>query len=176
MSDDDYSQMPKDKTELMERIRREWTALERAIQQAGDERMSVPDAGGWSIKDNLAHLAAWERFMRLHYFRRLPPHEVMGVDEATYERVDEDGQNAILFERDKDRPAAEVIAELRQSHEQVLADLEPMLFADLMKPRDDDPEARPLIVWVIGNTYDHYREHRASIERLIERLDADSRG
>jgi hypothetical protein len=51
------------------------------------------------------------------------------------------------------------------THNQVLDALGPMTFADLMQPRfADDPEARPLINWVIGNTYDHYQEHRQTIQ------------
>jgi hypothetical protein len=47
--------------------------------------------------------------------------------------------------------------------------LEHTPFADLMKPHyPDDPKARPLIEWVIGNTCGHYQEHRGYIEALIE--------
>ena len=165
----DYAILPKNKVELLNRIEREWTALQRAIAGLGEAQMSVPDAGGWSIKDNLAHLSAWENFMRQHYLHHLPPHEVMGIDAETFEKADENVINAILFQRNKDRSAAEVLAELRHSHEQVLADLDQMSFADLMKPRlADDPEARPLIGWVIGNTYDHYMEHRSTIEKAAK--------
>jgi len=166
----DYTLPPRDKAELMERIEREWTALQRAIEGLDDAQMSAPDAGGWSIKDNLAHLAAWEGFMRLHYLRDMPPHEAMGVDRVTFEQVDEDGLNAILFERNRTRSMADVLARLNRTHADVLADLEPMSFADLAKQRfPDDPDARPLMDWVIGNTYEHYREHRASIEKLAGR-------
>lgn len=171
MNDNEYSQLPTNKAELMERIEREWTALEHTIQEVSEEEITIPDEEGWSIKDNLAHLTAWERYLRLHHLRDQPPHEVIEIDAATFEQADENKLNAILFERDKDRPVAEVIAELRQSHAQVLADLAQMSFADLMKPRyADDPEAGPLIDWVIGNTYEHYQEHRATIERLIEQV------
>jgi hypothetical protein len=165
---------PKDKAELLERIQHEWAALEDTIQGVSDDAMTVPDTGGWSIKDNLAHLAAWLQFLRLHYLGDLPAHQAMRVDETTFAKVDEDGLNAILYQRNRDRPVPEVIAELRRSHAEALADLEQMSFADLMRPRfADDPEARPLIAWVIGNTYEHYREHRAAIERLIERGSPD---
>lgn len=164
---DDYTRMPEDKAELMARVDGEWRALEQAISGLSDEQMSIPDAGGWSIKDNLAHLAAWERFLRMYYLRNLPPHEVMGVDEATFQQVDEDGMNAILYQRNKDRSVADVLAELHSSHQQVLADLGEMSFEEMMRPRyADDPQARPLMSWIIGNTYEHYREHRASIEKL----------
>jgi hypothetical protein len=43
-----------------------------------------------------------------------------------------------------------------------------MSFDDLMAPRHaDDPEKRPLLLWVIGDTSDHFAEHRAVIERML---------
>jgi hypothetical protein len=46
-------ELPRTKNELMERIAREWDALQRAFAGLNDAQMSAPDAGGWSIKDNL---------------------------------------------------------------------------------------------------------------------------
>ena len=170
MESNDYTILPKNKTELMLRIQHEWAALQRAIDGLSEAQMSIPDAGGWSIKDNLAHLSAWENYMRQHYVHHLPPPEVMGIDAETFEKADENVTNAILFQRDKDRSVADVLAELRHSHEQVLADLDQLSFADLMKPGlADDPEARPLISRVIGNTYEHYLEHRITIEKFRQR-------
>jgi len=160
--------VPKDKADLMERIQREWSALTQAMDKLSDEQMSVPGTGSWSIKDNLAHLAAWEQFMLLVHLQGHPSHEAMQVDEATLERLDEDGLNAILYERNRHHSVADVVSDLYRSHEQVWAALEQMTYADLMKPRyADDPEARPVIGWVIGNTYEHYQEHRRAIQAIV---------
>jgi len=160
--------MPQDKNYLLERIQHEWAALMQAIEGLTPEQMSVPDAGGWAIKDNLAHLTAWEQFMLLHYLQGRPPHEAMQIDAVTMERLDENGINAVLFERNRNRPVADILTDLRHSHEQVVAFLEQMPFSDLMKPRFlDDPQARPLINWVIGNTYEHYQEHRQTIQAIV---------
>jgi len=165
---DSVPSVPKDKADLMGRIQREWSALTQAIAQLSTEQMQVPGAGGWSVKDNLAHLTAWEQFMLLHYLQGRPRHEAMQVGKATMERVDENGINAILYERNRNRSVSDVLDEFHRSHEQVLAALEHMTYADLMKPRyPDDPEARPLIGWVIGNTYEHYEEHRTTIQALV---------
>jgi hypothetical protein len=162
--------LPQDSADLLARIQSEWTALNQAIAELNDEQMNTPDAGGWSVKDNLAHLAAWEQFMLQHYLQGHPAHEAMQVDEATWKTLDENGINAILHKRNQARPVSEVLADRRRSHEQVVATLERMPFADLMKPLyPDDPKARPLIGWVIGNTYEHYQEHRATIEAWIEK-------
>ena len=159
--------VPRSNAELMERIQREWTALEQSIAGLSDAQMSATDAGGWSAKDNLAHLTAWEQFVLRHHVQGGPAHEAMQVDETTMAQADEDGLNDIIFRRNRDRPVSEVLADFRRSHQQVLDTLEQMSYADLMKPRVfDDPQARPLIGWVIGNTYDHYQEHGANIRAL----------
>jgi hypothetical protein len=163
----DYNRPPKDKAELLARIEGEWEALEKAFTGLSDQQMSVPDSGGWSIKDNLAHLTAWERFMRLSYLHKKPAHEVMGIDENTFKQLDENGVNAVLFQRNQHRRVAEVLAELRKEHGQVLAELANMTFEQMLQPLDpNDPQKRPVINWIIGNTYEHYREHRATIEKF----------
>lgn len=162
------SALPRDKRDLMERIEREWSALMRAIESVTPEQMSVPLVGGWSIKDNLAHLAAWEQFMVRCYLHGELPHQAMQIEAETFARLDENGINAMIQVRNRQRPAADVLADLRRSHDQVLTALEPLSFDDLMQPRDpDDPEKRPLIGWVIGNTYEHYNEHLHNIERRV---------
>ena len=167
---DDYNRPPMDKAELLRRIEREWNMLEKAFAGLSDQQMNVIDAGGWSIKDNLAHLAAWERFMILYYLHRKPAHEAMGIDENTLKQLDENGVNAVLHQRNKDRKAADVLADLREGHTQVLAELAEMSFEQMMQPFDpDDPQKRPVVVWIAANTYEHYEEHRASIEKIAGR-------
>ena len=163
----DYSSMPADKAELLLRISHEWAALERVIGSLSDEQMGVSDEGGWSIKDNLAHLTAWEEYMCLHHLQDLPPHEALDLDEESYGQGDEDELNEILFERYKDRTVSEVLDVFRSTHKQVIADLEQISPAALMEQHyADDPEARPLMCWVVYNTYEHYQEHRVAIERI----------
>ncbi|MGA2819111.1 MAG: ClbS/DfsB family four-helix bundle protein [Anaerolineales bacterium] len=161
-----YASPPKDKVELMARVGREWKELMEAISGLSERKMTVAGKGRWSIKDNLAHLAAWERFLQMHILRNLPAHEVMGIDEAGFHALDENGINAILYQRNKDRPVDQVLAELHDTHRQVVEDLGRMSFEEMMSPRATDPQHRPLMGWITGNTYEHYREHRESIERM----------
>lgn len=161
------SQLPRDQADLLDRIEMSWNELWKVVGGLGRGQMEVPDAGGWSIKDNLAHLAAWEQFMRLSYLGSTPAHEAFGMDEATLKGLSEDGINAVIFERNRDRPVEEVLDNLRRSHLQVLETLRATPFEQLLAPRDpNDPQKRPLVNWVIGNTYEHYDEHRHYIERL----------
>ena len=158
---------PRDKADLLRRVQQEWAALIQAIDRLTPEQMTAPGPGGWSVKDNLAHLAAWEQFMLRYHLGDEPPHTVMQIDADAFERLDEDGMNAAIYARNKDLPVEDVRNALLRSHEQVIATLEQMSFEDLMKPRfPDDAQARPVILWVIGNTYEHYQEHRQAIQAL----------
>ena len=77
--------------------------------------------------------------------------------------------NDIMFERDRNQPVEQVMAELKGTYAKVLVRLEPMTFEDLMKPlRSDDPDQQPVINWVIGNTSDHFAEHRETIAKMLK--------
>ena len=172
MEDEDTkptTSVPKDKADLLARIQREWSALMQTIEKLTPEQMSASGAGGWSVKDNLAHLTAWEQFMLRYRLHRQPPHEAMHLDAASFERLDEDGLNAVLYERHKDRSAEDILTDLRHTHEEVVVTLEQMKFVDLLQPRyGDDPQRRAVLGWVIDNTYKHYQEHRQTIQTMVE--------
>jgi hypothetical protein len=45
-----------------------------------------------------------------------------------------------------------------------------MSFEDLMKPRrEDDPEKRPILNWILGDTSEHFAEHRETIAKMLEK-------
>ncbi|WKZ36914.1 MAG: ClbS/DfsB family four-helix bundle protein [Anaerolineales bacterium] len=158
--------MPGDKQELMTAIEREWKALIELAESLTDEQMSAPDAGGWSPRDNLAHLAEWMNILMGCHMDKRPAHEVIGVAKDIVKGWDMEVINPVLFERNRNRPRREVMGMLKQAYVQLTAKLNSMSFDDLMKPRHaEDPEKRPLLLWVLGNTTEHFQEHRETIER-----------
>jgi len=160
--------IPENKSELMAMIRREWGLLLDVVARLDEQQMNTPDAGGWSPKDNLAHLTEWMRSMLGHHIDKRPAHEVMNLPEEITRGWDMEVINPELFERNKNRPTQEVVDELRRTYEEVMTRLEAMSYDELMAPRrPDDPEKRPLLLWVIGDTSDHFAEHRAVIEKML---------
>ncbi len=161
--------VPASKGELMSAIRREWQSLMHVVANleiAG--KITTPDEGGWSPKDNLAHLAEWMNALMGYHIDRRPPHEVFRVPEEVTRDWDMEVINPVLFERNKDRPFEDVMNELKQVYEKLIAKLDAMSFEDLMKPRHaDDPEKRPLLMWVLGDTSEHFAEHRETIEKML---------
>jgi hypothetical protein len=162
--------VPQTQPELMEAIQREWRALMRTVAELGAEQMIRANPGEWSIKDHLAHLAEWEQYLLRYHLGGEAAHVVLGVAEAEIESLGEDGLNAVIFQRNRHRSFDDVMRGLRRSHREVLEVLEKTPFQELLKPRyADDPDQRPALNWVIGNTCDHYREHRAAIRGLATR-------
>jgi uncharacterized protein (TIGR03083 family) len=164
-----FAAPPRDKAELRDRIGRSRAALEGTIDSLSEAQLAAPGpGGGWSAKDHLAHLAAWER-KALAELEGRPPHEVFGVDAASYEASDVDRLNEVVYRRNKERPAWEVLADFRESHRRLLATLERAADADLFAAsRPGGSGANPLLESVIGNTYEHYPEHLATIRALSE--------
>lgn len=160
--------IPENKNELMSVIRREWGLLMDVVARLDEKQMMTSDAGGWSPKDNLAHLSEWMKSLMGYHMDRRPAHEVMELPEEITRGWDMEIINPELFERNKNRPTKEVLDELRKTYDALIAKLEGMSFDELMKPRHaDDPEKRPLLLWVIGDTSDHFAEHRATIEKMF---------
>src|SRR4030095_10719822 len=166
MTDEEW--IPGSKAELISAIRREWKQLMDVGQKTDEQKMTTPDEGGWSPKDNLAHLSEWMNSMMGYHIDKRPPHEVMRMTEEQTRDWDMEVINPVLFERNKDRSIEDVLEELKQTYEKVLAKLDGMSFEELLAPRHaDDPEKRPLLMWVIGDTSGHFAEHREVIERML---------
>lgn len=162
--------IPGNKQELMSAIEREWNLLIDLAASLTDEQMSMSDSGGWSPKDNLAHLAEWMNVLIGYHMDKRPAHEVIGVTEDVVRGWDMEVINPVLFERNKNRPSGEVMEMLRQAYVTLEAKLESTPFEDLLKPRHaDDPEKHPLLLWVLGDTTEHFQEHRETIERELKR-------
>jgi len=161
--------VPGNKSDLMSAIEREWNLLMDVVARLEQaNKMTTPDEGGWSPKDNLAHLTEWTNFLIGYHLDRRPAHEVFSVSEDVTKGWNMEVINPVLFERNKDRSTKDVLRGLKQKYEELISNLESISFEDLLKPRHaDDPEKRPLLLWVLGDTTEHFEEHRLTIEKML---------
>lgn len=160
--------IPGDKKELMSAIEREWKLLMDVVSKLSATQMTAPDAGGWSPKDNLAHLSEWINLLMGFHLDHRPAHEVMRLPKDATETWDMEVINPLLFERNRNRSTQDVLDELKQVYLKLYNKLEVMSYDDLLKPRHtDDPEKRPLLLWVLGDTTEHFAEHRQTIEKNL---------
>lgn len=153
---------PQRKSELIARIQESRAALDALVGALSPEQAAAPAPdGGWSVKDHLAHLAAWQcvAYLRLIGHMRYE-HEVFGMNPARYAASSGDELNAAVYRSCRDRTLAEVRASFEQAYQQVLGALAGMSWADLQRPTSpDDPHLGTLVGNVSGNTYEHFEEH-----------------
>lgn len=167
MSDEQW--IPGSKSELLAAIEREWKSLMEVVAKLQKaDKLTAPDAGGWSPKDNLAHLTEWMNILMGYHMDKRPPHEVMRVEPEVVRGWDMEVINPVLFEKSRNQSAEDVLNELRRAYEGLVKKLDSTPFEELLKPRRaDDPEKRPLLLWVLGDTMEHFAEHRATIEKML---------
>jgi hypothetical protein len=166
---------PQTKAELIERLEGGYRAFEEWLSQLTDAQFSARHSStDWSIKDHIAHLAAYEAGMAA-LLRRQPRWAAMGLDEKFVRDSESfDDINATLNLLDKDRTSAEVLVAFRDAHQQLMAALEKLTDAELLmsyahyQPHDPDAnQVDPVLGWIVGNTYEHYAEHQPWIEELL---------
>lgn len=165
---------PRNKAELEAAIDRGWAELEGVIGRYTEAELTGPtDAAGWTARDHLGHLAAWERSM-VFLFQGKPRYEGLGVPADVYFGDDFDAINAVIQESTRDQPLDDVLAELRSVHQQLRDRVASMSDADLQQsyshflpdePGEDD--GSPIIGRVSGNTDSHFREHIPWIEAIV---------
>ena len=161
------------KADLMAGFDASWPSLKEALDQLSAEQMTgLTDAAGWSVKDHLSHLAAWENSVVV-LLRGRPRHEGLGIDEELYVNGTEDAVNDAIYQRDHALTVDEARDRLRDIHAQLLAELAPLDDADLNQPmrhflpdwtgQGDGP---PIIAVIHGNSAEHFADHLAWIRTL----------
>jgi hypothetical protein len=159
-------ELPDNREELLRQIREEREAFERVLAQIPEKMLLQPLLdGGWSVKDILSHIAAWEGMMRDWVEAALrgetPDRPVRGDDWV-------DALNVSLYEKNKAEALASVQLLFAASYERAYETAMRLTGAELFDPDYFAWRAgSPLAVLVAANTCWHYREHREQLERLV---------
>jgi hypothetical protein len=153
----------------MSRIEAGWKQLVELVKQVEDAAgLNKVGADGWTVKDHLAHLAAWEHSL-LALLEGRDRSGAMGLDEPLEEI---DSINEAIRTLHATDTADEALGYFRDSHAQLMAAIGKLDDADLEKPyshyqANEPDEKRPVVGWVAGNTYEHYAEHIDWINHLM---------
>jgi hypothetical protein len=156
-----------DALSLLEDERDAWSPFER-LAALSDEQLERPvkAVNGWSGRDLMAHLVAWQ-LVALDVAREL----AVGERSATKARADEDWERRggdVVNDEIIRAWAARPLAELRSEFERVSGELRGYLTVV--------PESR----WIkdadnqrffIDETLDHYDEHRSDLDAILAAMD-----
>jgi hypothetical protein len=163
------------KVELVKQIEESRAELEAVIGRLSETQLTQMTDNGWAGKDHLAHLAAWEAGIAA-LLQKQARHEAMNVDAETFWHESEEAVNEMIYERNRERPLADILAFFHESHQQLMAALGQLNDGDLQKnyshyqPHQPGTDSgAPIIGWVIGNTYEHYELHRPFLAQLADR-------
>ena len=155
-----------DRDELLDRTRTGWATLTNAINDLTEDGMTSAPAGGWSGKDQLAHIATWQR-IALARITGADEDALVGwtPEESATKGIDE--VNARIVELNADRPLGDVRADFEDSHSELVAAVEGMSQEDLDRLHVPDQAQRGTFAQMIAaNTFEHYEEHIPMIEAL----------
>jgi len=163
---------PISKKQLLAEMQSEQAAWLALLDEIGEENMTQPEvAGGWSIKDIVAHLTGWRRRTVLRFRAALDP----TVDMTPYwpAELDEDDEvdeiNAWIYKANRDRPLADVLNDSREVFQQLVAEVSALSDEQL-----NDPQRFP---WLEGERltgaffFGHFHEeHEPDMRAWLARV------
>ncbi|MEP7355651.1 MAG: maleylpyruvate isomerase N-terminal domain-containing protein [Anaerolineales bacterium] len=162
------------KSDLLTKLHAQNTEWEALLAEIGPARMDLPGVNGaWTMKDILAHLTGWNRKLAadLQAAQRgeaVPPPPWPAALQS------EDDINAWIHAAYRAQPVGEVLAGMRQAHQQILAVIEAL---------PDDARIEPVepvfhVVWVGGTRFnpseffDHFRDdHEPEVRAWLARAE-----
>ncbi len=126
------------KKQLLAEMQSEQAAWLALLDEIGEENMTQPEvAGGWSIKDIVAHITGWRRRTVLRFRAALDP----TVDMTPYwpAELDEDDEvdeiNAWIYKANRDRPLADVLNDSREVFQQLVAAVDALSDEQIKDPQ-----------------------------------------
>ena len=133
--------------------------LESIEGLSDDELTTVSMPGGWTIKDMLAHIIGWD-------YRIISILPLIAAGRAEdIPRVDVEQQNWHAVAKFKDKSVAEVLAEIRKTHQQVLDLLTQLDYTEIDRRHERQGRVITIRSYVIDNMIEHERQHALEIEQ-----------
>jgi hypothetical protein len=154
------------KQELLTTIQAERDRLDELLTGLSEEELCQPAlAGGWSIKDVIAHIAAWEHRCAFWIIDGLC-HKTPELPQKGYTWDDIDLLNADTYLDYEDRTWESVWIEGCATYRHLFEFIENLSEDDIFNPdRFPWTEGKSLVPFIAANTYEHYREHAEQIRK-----------
>lgn len=159
------------KAELISKMQGGWDDCQSYLKTLTEPQLTIPsDAAGWTVKDHVSHMAAWEDSVYA-LLTRQARREYMGVDLESWQSGNYDRINEVLRQRDAHLSLPEALKQFETIHHRLMAEIQSLSDDDLHKPysyfQPETSVERPAIGWIVGNTYEHYAEHKPWIAAIV---------
>ena len=111
---------PISKAQLIAELNAENASWQALLDDISEANMTQPEvAGGWSIKDIVAHLTVW-RYRTLRRIQAALNHEASFTPPWPPQLQEDDEINAWIYEANRDRPLADVLSNSRAVFQQLV--------------------------------------------------------
>ncbi|GCE15463.1 hypothetical protein KTT_53220 [Tengunoibacter tsumagoiensis] len=128
------------KTQLLTELHNENAYWQALLDEIGEVNMTQPEvAGGWSIKDIVAHLTGWRRWSVKRFQFELN-HEPDFTPPWPPALQSDDDINAWIYASQRDRPLADVLSDSHEVWQQLVEVLD---HCDATAPEGGDGEQEP---------------------------------
>lgn len=157
--------VPTSKADLLQAIhtaRGEWDAL---IAQIPHHRLSEPEvSGSWSIKDVIAHVTEYDRWLALGLAMRLQKPPQIWLDDISLDEF-----NAILHQQIADRNPDEVLLDSSQVFQDLINEVEAHSESYLFGTYRVEGVSYAVIPFQIlkSESYGHYHDHIPTIRAWL---------
>lgn len=151
--------------------REKWDALlARVVEAARPGQLEEPalDAG-WSIKDLIAHVETYERWMTMLLNAGGPdiPHPVDGMTQHE--------TNAWILEQNRGRSLDEVLSSSRRTFDDLVAAVTATSPGDLVSTTKFEwAGSRPMYTVIPRESYTHYEDHIPALETWLQNHPANA--
>lgn len=157
--------IPATTEQLLARVEAGWRPFRAAVRNLGRAGVGGPTGAGWTYRDLIAHVAAWEDLTA----RRLRAFRESGDRTRPAEASDVDVFNARVVESHRLVGGEALFDELDTAHRRLVEEIGRLTQEQVATDVQDTPwgPASWAVTIVAGNSYGHYDEHAAEIAPLF---------
>lgn len=158
------------KSQLLAELNNENAYWQALLEDIGEANMTRPEvAGGWSIKDIVAHLTEWRRRTVKRFQAALNSEPNVTPPPWPSELQEDDEINAWIYEFNRDRPLADVLSDSREVFQQLVNAIDAFSDDELQDPQRFE--------WLQGEllsgkfVFSHFHEeHEPDMRAWLERV------
>jgi len=154
---------PVSREKFLQNVQETYARWDALVAPLNVEQWLRPVAGGWTLKDIVAHLVWHEREM----LGLLETRTLAGSEMWLWPQ---DERNQAIYEQNRERPLVQVQAEARETRTRLLPLLEGLSQDELNDPgrfKDMPPDWIPADI-LAENTYQHYLDHLADLQTHLK--------
>ena len=165
---------PATSSELLERIDRAWRPFRDAVRGLGRARMDERTPAGWTYRDLIAHVAAWEdltaRRMRIYRETGVQPRPGEEGGSGLEPFGDVDAFNARVVEAHRLVGPEALVDELDTSHRRLVGEIARLSDEQVRHDVLETPFGPQswVVAVVAGNSFGHYAEHAGELGIAVE--------